>query len=99
MLKSPACTASSVISVDRLPLCDIQHGRPASNRRSPQIQPKLQGAAPASEHRAQETKEGRMLQSSDSYGVKSSSPASNPNSYNPVKTGSAPAQQATTGRT
>jgi len=41
-----------------------------------------------------------MLQSSEnSYGVKSSSPASNPNSYNPVKTVSAPVEQATIGRT
>jgi cytoskeletal protein CcmA (bactofilin family) len=40
-----------------------------------------------------------MLQSSDSpYGVKSNSPASNPNSYNPVKTVSAPVEQATIGR-
>lgn len=40
-----------------------------------------------------------MLQSSEnSYGVKSSSPASNPNSYNPVKTTSAPIEQATIGR-
>jgi cytoskeletal protein CcmA (bactofilin family) len=40
-----------------------------------------------------------MLQSSDtSSGVKSSSPASNPNSYNPVKTTSAPVEQATIGR-
>ena len=42
-----------------------------------------------------------MLQSSDySYpnGVKSTSPASNPNSYNPVKTTSAPIEQATIGR-
>jgi cytoskeletal protein CcmA (bactofilin family) len=41
-----------------------------------------------------------MLQSSDkSYEVKSTSPASNPNSYNPVKTTSAPIEQATIGRT
>jgi cytoskeletal protein CcmA (bactofilin family) len=44
-----------------------------------------------------------MLQSSDnSYGVngvRSTSPASNPNSYNPVKTVSAPIEQATIGRT
>ena len=41
-----------------------------------------------------------MLQSSDkSYEVKSSSPASNPNSYNPVKTTTAPIEQATIGRT
>ena len=40
-----------------------------------------------------------MLQSSDnSYGVKSTSPASNPNSYNPVKTTTAPIEQATIGR-
>jgi cytoskeletal protein CcmA (bactofilin family) len=41
-----------------------------------------------------------MLQSSEnSYDVKSSSPASNPNSYNPVKTTSVPVEQATIGRT
>jgi cytoskeletal protein CcmA (bactofilin family) len=57
------------------------------------------GSGAASEHRTLETKEGRMLQSSDSYGVKSSSPASNPNSFNPVKTVSAPVEQATIGRT
>jgi cytoskeletal protein CcmA (bactofilin family) len=46
------------------------------------------------------TKEGRMLQSSEnSYDAKSSSPASNPNSYNRVKTVSAPIEQATIGRT
>ena len=40
-----------------------------------------------------------MLQSSDnSYGVKSNSPASNPNSFNPVKTTTAPIEQATIGR-
>ena len=45
-------------------------------------------------------KEGRMLQSSEnSYGVRSTSPASNPNSYNPVKTTTAPIEQATIGRT
>jgi cytoskeletal protein CcmA (bactofilin family) len=44
-------------------------------------------------------KEGRMLQSSEnSYGVRSTSPASNPNSYNPVKTTTAPIEQATIGR-
>ena len=41
-----------------------------------------------------------MLQSSsDSYNVKSNSPASNPNAYNPVKTVTAPVEQATIGRT
>src|SRR5271169_2485466 len=41
-----------------------------------------------------------MLQSSDSpYNQKSSSPASNPNAYNPVKTVTAPIDQATIGRT
>jgi cytoskeletal protein CcmA (bactofilin family) len=45
-------------------------------------------------------KEGPMLQSSEnSYGVKSTSPASNPNSFNPVKTTTAPIEQATIGRT
>jgi cytoskeletal protein CcmA (bactofilin family) len=40
-----------------------------------------------------------MLQSSEnSYGVRSTSPASNPNSYNPVKTTTAPIEQATIGR-
>jgi cytoskeletal protein CcmA (bactofilin family) len=44
------------------------------------------------------TKEGRMLQSNQSD-VKSTSPASSPNSYNPVKTTSVPVEQATIGRT
>ncbi len=40
-----------------------------------------------------------MLQSSEfSNGVRSTSPASNPNSYNPVKTTTAPIEQATIGR-
>jgi cytoskeletal protein CcmA (bactofilin family) len=45
------------------------------------------------------TKEGRMLQSSDNSFLKSGSPASNPNTYNPVKTVTAPVDQATIGRT
>jgi cytoskeletal protein CcmA (bactofilin family) len=41
-----------------------------------------------------------MLQSSEnSYGLKSNSPTHNPNTYNPVKTVSAPVEQATIGRT
>jgi cytoskeletal protein CcmA (bactofilin family) len=41
-----------------------------------------------------------MLQSSEyTYGGKSNAPASNPNTYNPVKTVSAPIEQATIGRT
>jgi cytoskeletal protein CcmA (bactofilin family) len=41
-----------------------------------------------------------MLQSSDyTYGGKTAAPAANPNSYNPVKTVSAPVEQATIGRT
>jgi cytoskeletal protein CcmA (bactofilin family) len=40
-----------------------------------------------------------MLQSSDSPFSKSGSPASNPNAYNPVKTVTAPVDQATIGRT
>jgi cytoskeletal protein CcmA (bactofilin family) len=40
-----------------------------------------------------------MLQSADnSFSLKSSSPASNPNSYNPVKTVGSPVEQATIGR-
>jgi cytoskeletal protein CcmA (bactofilin family) len=41
-----------------------------------------------------------MLQSSENSfnGVRSTSPASNPNSYNPVKTTTAPIEQATIGR-
>jgi cytoskeletal protein CcmA (bactofilin family) len=41
-----------------------------------------------------------MLQSSEnSYNARSSVPASNPNAYNPVKTVTAPVDQATIGRT
>jgi cytoskeletal protein CcmA (bactofilin family) len=40
-----------------------------------------------------------MLQSSETSFLKSNSPASNPNAYNPVKTVTAPVDQATIGRT
>lgn len=40
-----------------------------------------------------------MLQSSDSFNPKSNVPASNPNAYNPIKTVTAPVDQATIGRT
>jgi cytoskeletal protein CcmA (bactofilin family) len=40
-----------------------------------------------------------MLQSSDSYNQKAGTPALNPNAYNPVKTVTAPVDQATIGRT
>lgn len=40
-----------------------------------------------------------MLQSSDSYNQKAGIPANNPNAYNPVKTVTAPVDQATIGRT
>ena len=40
-----------------------------------------------------------MLQSSDNSFLKSGTPASNPNAYNPVKTVTAPVDQATIGRT
>jgi cytoskeletal protein CcmA (bactofilin family) len=46
-----------------------------------------------------EPKEGRMLQSSENSFLKSGSPASNPNTFNPVKTVTAPVDQATIGRT
>jgi cytoskeletal protein CcmA (bactofilin family) len=44
-------------------------------------------------------KEGRMLQSSENSFNKSNVPASNPNAYNPIKTVTAPVDQATIGRT
>jgi cytoskeletal protein CcmA (bactofilin family) len=53
----------------------------------------------ASWMRRAEIEEGRMLQSSESSFLKSSSPASNPNTFTPVKTVSAPVEQATIGRT
>src|ERR1700686_4833547 len=40
-----------------------------------------------------------MLQSSDSFNTKAGTPASNPNAYNPIKTVTAPVDQATIGRT
>jgi len=40
-----------------------------------------------------------MLQSSENSFLKSNTPASNPNAYNPVKTVTAPVDQATIGRT
>jgi cytoskeletal protein CcmA (bactofilin family) len=40
-----------------------------------------------------------MLQSSENSFLKSGSPASNPNAFNPVKTVAAPVEQATIGRT
>jgi cytoskeletal protein CcmA (bactofilin family) len=40
-----------------------------------------------------------MLQSSDNSFLKSGSPASNPNTFNPIKTVTAPVDQATIGRT
>jgi cytoskeletal protein CcmA (bactofilin family) len=46
-----------------------------------------------------EPKEGQMLQSSENSFLKSGSPASNPNTFNPVKTVTAPVDQATIGRT
>jgi len=46
-----------------------------------------------------EPKEGRMLQSSENSFNKAGSPAVNPNAYNPVKTVTAPVDQATIGRT
>src|ERR1700684_3519465 len=99
-------TASSVISEDDLPLCDIQIGQ--RDRNQPEAQdprpPVPVGAARVHGTRQsnaprRDKKEGRMLQSSEnSFGVRSTSPASNPNSYNPVKTTTAPVEQATIGR-
>jgi cytoskeletal protein CcmA (bactofilin family) len=80
-------------------VCDSQIGQRDTN------QPKAQDSQTARMDRRRQdaprgTKEGRMLQSSEnSFGVRSTSPASNPNSYNPVKTTTAPIEQATIGRT
>ena len=46
-----------------------------------------------------EPKEGPMLQSSENSFLKSGTPASNPNTFNPIKTVTAPVDQATIGRT
>ena len=46
-----------------------------------------------------EPKEGRMLSSSENSFLKSGTPASNPNTFNPIKTVTAPVDQATIGRT
>ena len=54
---------------------------------------------PTAQGRAENPEEGRMLQSSDSYNQKAGTPALNPNAYNPVKTVTAPVDQATIGRT
>ena len=86
-------------------MCDSQIGQRSTNQpeaQNPRL-PAPVGAARtlslAKGSAADGTKEGRMLQSSEnSYGVKSTSPASNPNSYNPVKTTTAPIEQATIGR-
>jgi cytoskeletal protein CcmA (bactofilin family) len=91
-------TAASVISVDHSPLCDIEVGQVVSSSR-PQISRPAPWNGASQDAPARETKEGQMLQSSDSYGVKSNSPASNPNSFSPVKTVTAPVDQATIGRT
>jgi cytoskeletal protein CcmA (bactofilin family) len=55
--------------------------------------------APAGRGAARESKEGRMLQSSENSLLKSNSPAGNPNAYKPVNTVTAPVDQATIGRT
>jgi cytoskeletal protein CcmA (bactofilin family) len=64
-----------------------------TNRRNKVPEAPGQGAA-------RESKEGRMLQSSEnSFNLKSNTPAPNPNPYNPVKNVTAPVDQATIGRT
>jgi len=58
------------------------------------------GAGASAAGAARESKEGRMLQSSENpLSLKSAMPASNPNAFNPVKTVTAPVDQATIGRT
>jgi cytoskeletal protein CcmA (bactofilin family) len=76
-------------------LCDIQIGRWKRTKGS-SLQTHRRGGA----NGRAETKEGCMLQPSEySFNGKSTSPAANPNSFNPVKTVSAPIEQATIGRT
>jgi cytoskeletal protein CcmA (bactofilin family) len=65
----------------------------------PQIQKTNRMERRQPEDAAREPKEASMLQSSESSFLKSGSPASNPNAYNPVKTVTAPIEQATIGRT
>jgi cytoskeletal protein CcmA (bactofilin family) len=67
--------------------------------RGPQIQDQPLERYQAQQGAGREPKEGRMLQSSENSFLKSGSPASNPNTFNPVKTVTAPVDQATIGRT
>jgi cytoskeletal protein CcmA (bactofilin family) len=58
------------------------------------------GASASPAGAVRESKEGRMLQSSENtFSLKSAIPASNPNAHNQVKTVTAPVDQATIGRT
>src|SRR5215469_16784958 len=94
-----ARTPPSVISPALLPLCDSQVGQVATHRRRPQISRPTAGMVSGASRARREPKEGRMLQSSENSFLKSGSPASNPNTFNPVKTVTAPVDQATIGRT
>jgi cytoskeletal protein CcmA (bactofilin family) len=92
-------TAPSVISPALLPLCDSQIGQvanappQATNLKTNRWNVRREQGA------GREPKEGQMLQSSENSFLKSGTPASNPNTFNPVKTVTAPVDQATIGRT
>jgi cytoskeletal protein CcmA (bactofilin family) len=82
----------------RSPLCNIHIGRrtgtsvKAEHFKTNRVERRDPGSA------ARELKEGCMSHSSESsFGARSTSPMSNSNSYNPVKTASSPMEQATIG--
>jgi cytoskeletal protein CcmA (bactofilin family) len=58
-----------------------------------------QAQGPAAEAPRGNRRKVAMLQSSENSFLKSNTPASNPNSFNPIKTVTAPVDQATIGRT
>src|SRR5262249_13374027 len=94
-----ARTPPSVISPALLPVCDSQVGQVATHPQATNSRPTAGMVSGASRGAGREPKEGRMLQSSENSFLKSGSPASNPNTFNPVKTVTAPVDQATIGRT
>jgi len=92
-------TPPSVISHPLLPLCDSQGGQVATHPQATNFKTNRWNGVRREQGAGREPKEGRMLQSSDNSFLKSGSPASNPNTFNPVKTVTAPVDQATIGRT
>ena len=94
-----ACTPPSVISPALLPLCDSQVGQVATHPQATNFKTNRWNGVRREQGAGREPKEGRMLQSSENSFLKSGSPASNPNTFNPIKTVTAPVDQATIGRT